>query len=191
VNEDMMVTENDLVASAQNGDRNAFGELVVRHYPCVIRVLSRLCNQVPMAEDAAQEAFLRAWTRLPQYHPRAPFRNWVMRIAVHAALDMLRRKPTVYLEEEMAAGNLDAPDDPESLLLEKEKATVVRKAVGSLPESCRTALVLREYGGFSYQEISTVLEIPLGTVMSRLNHAREQLRMKLISEPVLLELEYA
>ena len=87
------VDDLDLIAQAQAGDRNAYGELVSRHYDDVIRVVYRMCGDALIAEDAAQEAFMRAWVSLPGFQPRAPFRSWLYRIAVNAALDTLRRKP--------------------------------------------------------------------------------------------------
>ena len=88
-----------LIAQAQAGDRNAYGELVCRHYDGVIRVVYRMCGDALIAEDAAQEAFMRAWVSLPGFEPRAPFRSWLFRIAVNAALDTLRRKPAENIED--------------------------------------------------------------------------------------------
>jgi RNA polymerase sigma-70 factor (ECF subfamily) len=85
-------TEADLVALAQQGDRAAFGELVCQHRQGVIKVVYRLCGDSELAEDAAQEAFIRAWKNIHRYQPRSPFRNWVYRIATNAALDVLRRQ---------------------------------------------------------------------------------------------------
>ena len=84
--------ELELIARAQQGDRHAFGELVRRHREGVINVVYRMCGDANLAEDAAQEAFIRAWQHLPNYRPRSPFRNWVYRIATNAALDVLRRE---------------------------------------------------------------------------------------------------
>src|SRR5450759_3496992 len=81
-------TETSLIEQAQNGDRNAFGELVRRHYQGVVLVVYRMCGDTGLAEDAAQEAFIRAWVNLPSYQPQARLRNWLYRIAVNAALDV-------------------------------------------------------------------------------------------------------
>ena len=89
-------TELDLITRAQQGDRQAFGELVRYHREGVVSVVYRLCGDVNTAEDAAQEAFVRAWQHLPSYQPRSPFRNWLYRIATNVALDVLRsEKQTV------------------------------------------------------------------------------------------------
>ncbi|MFZ6030231.1 MAG: RNA polymerase sigma factor [Chloroflexota bacterium] len=171
--------ESDLVQQAQQGNRSAYGELIQRHYDGVVRVVYRMCGEAQTAEDATQEAFIRAWIKLPAYQPRAPFRNWLYRIAVNAALDILRKKPEENLEDEGVMMFADPTPDPETTLIEKEQAAFLQKAVKALPEAARLVLVLREYGELSYQEIASVLEIPIGTVMSRLNYARRCLRQTL------------
>jgi len=173
-------TELDLIARAQRGDRHAYGELVRRHRAGVVNVVYRMCGDAHLAEDAAQEAFVRAWQHLPGYRPRSPFRNWVYRIATNAALDAMRREPeTVDLDELPLA---DSHAGPESAMMRKERAGLVRQAVLSLPPASRVVLVLREYEGLSYREIAEVADIPIGTVMSRLNYARSRLRRLLASE---------
>jgi len=169
-------TETDLVILAQQGDRNAFGELVRRHYQGVIRVVYSMCGDSALAEDATQEAFLRAWLNLPAFRPSAPLRNWLYRIAINAALDVLRKKPEESLEENQVTMITDQGQSPETALLEKERVLLVRQAMKNLPEASRSVLVLREYGELSYQEIAQVLDVPVGTVMSRLNYARNKLR---------------
>ncbi len=170
------VTEVDLIHLAQEGDRNAFGELVRRHYQGVVRVVYSMCGDAALAEDAAQEAFIRAWVNLPSFQPSAPLKSWLYRIAINAALDVLRKKPEESLEENRATMITDQGQSPESALLEKERVALVRQAMQDLPEASRSVLVLREYGELSYQEIAKVLDVPVGTVMSRLNYARTRLR---------------
>jgi len=169
--------ELELIASAKQGDRQAFGELVRRHREGVINVVYRMCGDANLAEDAAQEAFIRAWQHLPGYRPRSPFRNWVYRIATNAALDVLRReRETVDIDEmPLASSN----KGPEATAEGKERGERVRQAVLALPPASRAALVLREYEGLSYQEIADTLDIPIGTVMSRLSYARGKLRESL------------
>jgi RNA polymerase sigma-70 factor (ECF subfamily) len=181
------VTERDLVIQAQQGDRNAFGELVRRHYQGVVGVVYRMCGDTSLAEDATQEAFIRAWVNLPSFQPSAPLRNWLYRIAINAALDVLRKKPEESLEENQVTMIADQAASPETALIEKERMTLVQQAMKSLPEASRSVLVLREYGELSYQEIAKVLEIPVGTVMSRLNYARTRLRE--ILKGVLFQME--
>lgn len=184
-------TETSLIEQAQNGDRNAFGELVRRHYQGVVLVVYRMCGDTGLAEDAAQEAFLRAWVHLPSYQPQACLRNWLYRIAINAALDVLRRKPEETLEEEDAQMVTDQAPGPETALIEKERVVLLQQAMKSLPEAARSVLVLREYSGLSYQEIASILEVPVGTVMSRLNYARNRLREILNLYKAKTESEYA
>jgi RNA polymerase sigma-70 factor, ECF subfamily len=184
-------SEASLIEQAQGGDRNAFGELVRCHYQGVVMVVYRMCGDTGLAEDAAQEAFIRAWVNLPSYRPTGSFRNWVYRIAMNAALDVLRRKPEETLEDEEVLLMADQAAGPETALIEKERVALLQQAMKSLPEAARSVLVLREYGGLSYQEIASVLEVPVGTVMSRLNYARNRLREILKGCLINMENEYA
>ena len=184
-------TETGLIEQAQLGDRNAFGELVRCHYTGVVHVVYRLCGDAGLAEDMAQETFLRAWINLPSFHPQSSLRNWLYRIAVNAVLDVLRRRPEETLEDEAADMLVDQAAGPETALIEKERVALLQKALGSLPEAARSVLVLREYGGLSYQEIASVLDVPIGTVMSRLNYARNRLRERLKKQLLQMESEHA
>lgn len=184
-------TELSLIEQAQNGDRSAYGELVRRHYNGVVNVVYRLCGDAHLAEDMAQEAFLRAWINLPTFHSQSSLRNWLYRIAVNAALDVLRRKTEEPVEDERMQMVTDQAPGPEAALIEKEQVLLLQQAMKSLPEAARSVLVLREYGELSYQEIAAVLDIPLGTVMSRLNYARNRLRELLKAQVLQPEYEYA
>jgi RNA polymerase sigma-70 factor (ECF subfamily) len=139
----------------------------------------------------AQEAFLRGWINLPSFHPQSSLRNWLYRIAVNATLDVLRRKSEDTLEDEAIQMYPDQAAGPETTLIEKERVALVQQAMGALPEAARSVLVLREYGDLSYQEIATVLDVPVGTVMSRLNYARNRLREMLKGDLLQLENDYA
>jgi len=171
--------EETLVARAQQGDRGAFAELARLHYPGVLRVVYHLCGNTQVAEDAAQEAFLRAWLHLSEYRLGGLLRSWLYRIAVNAALDMLRREARLAPMDLEDLPLADRSPLPEAAYIEQERVALIRKAVAGLPPASRAVLVLREYSGLSYQEIAAALEIPIGTVMSRLNYARGQLREKL------------
>jgi RNA polymerase sigma-70 factor (ECF subfamily) len=167
-------TELDLITRAQQGDRRAFGELVRRHREGVINVVYRMCGDANLAEDVAQEAFIRAWQHLPSYRPRSPFRNWVYRIGTNVALDALRReRETVAIDALLLSTGAAGP---EATLVGEERGERVRQAVLALPPASRAVVVLREYEGLSYREIADTLGIPVGTVMSRLNYARNRLR---------------
>ncbi|MGD0004210.1 MAG: sigma-70 family RNA polymerase sigma factor, partial [Anaerolineaceae bacterium] len=156
----MFEAEVVLVSRAQKGDRSAFGELVQRYQGAVVDVVYRMCSDAQLAQDAAQEAFIQAWLHLPSYRPKSPLRNWLYRIAVNTALDALRRQARL-LPREIEKLDLAAPqDNPESLLVEKERADQVQRAVQTLPDACRAVLVLREYENLSYKDIASTLDIP-------------------------------
>jgi RNA polymerase sigma-70 factor (ECF subfamily) len=130
-----------------------------------------------LAEDAAQEAFIKAWVNLDRFQPKSPFRNWVYRIATNAALDILRRqRGTVDIDDIPIASSHDGPENAAE---RRERDAIVQTAILNLSPASRVVLILREYEGLTYREISDTLKIPLGTVMSRLNYARNQLRLKL------------
>lgn len=170
------VTEAELIEKAKKGDRAAFGELARNHYQGVVKVVYHLCGDIRLAEDTAQETFLRAWRNLPSFRPQSSLRNWLYRIATNAALDVLRRRPEETLEDEEVQMLADQAAGPETALIEKEQVLFLQQAMQSLPQASRLVLVLREYGDLSYQEIASVLDVPIGTVMSRLNYARNRLR---------------
>ncbi|MBN1453743.1 MAG: sigma-70 family RNA polymerase sigma factor [Anaerolineales bacterium] len=171
--------ERELVTRAQEGDRNAFSELVHTHAQGVLNVVYRMCGDIQIAEDAAQETFIQAWVRLQSYRPQASFRNWLYRIAVNTAIDMLRKEKRILPGAVEDLNLTDSGPGPETLVTNFERTEMVQEAVLALPDASRAVLVLREYEGLSYQEIAEALDIPVGTVMSRLNYARKLLREKL------------
>jgi RNA polymerase sigma-70 factor, ECF subfamily len=183
-------TEAVLVARAQKGDRGAYGELVQRYQASVVNVVYRMCSDEQLAQDAAQEAFIQAWLHLPSYRPQSPLRNWLYRIAVNAALNTIRRQKSTQPEEIESLDLIDPQDNPEGLLVQKELTRQVQTAIQALPDACRAVLVLREFEQLSYQDIAATLDIPIGTVMSRLNYARERLKLLLRPHAVKSEVNY-
>lgn len=183
--------ETELVIRAQNGDRHAFSELVCLHSRGVMNVIYHMYGDVQLAEDAAQETFIQAWLHLSSFRPQAPLRNWLFRVGINAATDLLRKQKRIAPENLDDLQLSDPQLDPEALFSQEERAALVQKAVVSLPDASRAVLVLREYEGLSYHEIADALDIPVGTVMSRLSYARRLLKEKL--EPILflhVEAEY-
>lgn len=172
-----LATDQELVAQCLHGETAALGVLVLRHRLTAIGVAYRICGDPMLAEDIAQDTFIRIWERLHTFRPDGNFRSWLCRIAANLTIDTLRRrKPTSDVEE------LPLPDQnigPEHAALNSERARVVQAALMSLPLHSRSALVLREYEGLSYQEIADSLGIPLGTVKSRINDARRRLQVEL------------
>lgn len=161
---------------AQAGDYEAFA-VIVQHYRLpVIQVVFRMCANSHLAEDAAQEAFIRCWKHLPQYQFTGSFRAWLYRMALNAAYDLLRReKKMVNLDGLQLAGDINV----EQLLANQQQKAEIQRAILQLPQAGRIVLILREYDQMSYREIAETLEIPIGTVMSRLNYARKTLYQKL------------
>jgi RNA polymerase sigma-70 factor (ECF subfamily) len=170
-------SDNELIVQSLRGDTSAFGNLVLRYRKLVIGVAYRVCGDAQMAEDIAQETFVRVWDKLPTYRPTGDLRAWICRIASNLTIDMLRRhKATTDIETAI----VEAPDSwPENRVMEQERADAVRSAIEALPTHARLALVMREYEGLSYKEIAQALDIPLGTVKSRLSDARHRLQQRL------------
>jgi RNA polymerase sigma-70 factor (ECF subfamily) len=160
-----------------DGPSAAFGALVLRYRKLVISVAYRLCGDSALAEDIAQDTFIRVWDRLADYRPGGNFRAWLMRIATNMTIDAMRkRKPVVNIEDVSLAAS---GQGPEAVAVSSERAAVVRAALMRLPMHSRAVVVLREFYALSYKEIAEVLDIPLGTVKSRLNDARRRLKAEL------------
>jgi len=181
------VGEKKLVVRAQGGDRNAFNDLVRIHAQGVINVIYRMCGDTQVAEDAAQETFIRAWSNLGSFRADASLRNWLYRIALNTATDMLRKEKRILPGDMEDMQIADSQAGPEGAYLQKERSRLVQDAISSLPEAGRAVLVLKEYEGLSYQEIADALDIPIGTVMSRMNYARRLLKEKLEGQMAVLK----
>jgi RNA polymerase sigma-70 factor (ECF subfamily) len=174
-----VIDETELVHRAKNGERDAFSELVRIHAQGVMNVVYRMCGDAQIAEDAAQETFIQAWLHLGSYRPQTSLRSWLYRIAVNAATDMLRKEKHILPTPLEDLPLQDPQPGPEALFFQEQRTVMVQQAILSLPEASRVVLVMREYEGMSYQELAESLNIPVGTVMSRLNYARKALRDKL------------
>ncbi len=163
---------------AQAGDKAAYGHLVERYRRLVVSVAYRQGLDLAEAEDVAQEAFVRAWLALPRYQNAAgSWRAWLCRIAINLAIDTHRRqRPQLELDDMEPDRGRGPAEQAEAQM----QAQQVRRALAQLPPASRAALVLCEYGHLSYAEIAAALEIPQGTVMSRLNYARRRLRELLV-----------
>lgn len=180
-----------LVERAVAGDQNAFALLVIKYQRRVQRLIGRMVRDVDLVEDIAQETFIRAYRALHQFRGDAQFYTWLYRIAVNTAkkfLLELKRDPTVSEsalksnedddETSWATNEPTTDETPESVLAAKEVAAAVNAALDALPEDLRQALTLREIEGLSYDEISEVMNCPIGTVRSRIFRAREAISAK-------------
>jgi len=178
-----------LVERAQRGDRRAFELLVTKYQRKLSRLLSRFIRDSAEVEDVAQEAFIKAYRALPSFRGESAFYTWLYRIGINTAKNYLvslgRRAPTTTefdndeAEDFEDAALLREVNTPESELLTKEIAATVNRTVEALPEELRTAIVLREIEGLSYEEIAEAMNCPIGTVRSRIFRAREQISEQL------------
>jgi RNA polymerase sigma-70 factor (ECF subfamily) len=170
-----------LVRKAQEGDVDAFESLVRKYQQTVYAVCRRLTGAHQSADDLAQETFIKAYFALATFDSRWPFYPWLRKIAVNTSLNYLKsRKRERPLTDEALAGRGSNPqparDLPQARLEQAEFEARFRRAVDSLPEEQKSVFVLRFYEDLSYEEISRTLEVPQGTVMSRLNRARQKLK---------------
>jgi len=174
-----------LVQRTVAGDQKAYELLVIKYQRRIQRLIGRMVRDVDLVEDIAQETFIRAYRALAQFRGDAQFYTWLYRIAVNTAkkaLMELKRDPTVS-ENSFKSGDEDetsplenelaSVETPEALLATKEIAAMVNAAMDALPEELRQAIALREIEGLSYEEISEVMNCPIGTVRSRIFRARE------------------
>jgi RNA polymerase sigma-70 factor (ECF subfamily) len=155
------------VRAAASGDLDAFTDLVRVHQEAVWRFLWQLTGDRTLAEDLAQETFLRAFDRLPTFRFEARFSTWLYRIARNSAMDAMRRRDRLRALPDRLGGQ-DAAPGP-------ELGTEMTAALASISEELREALVLVEIGGLTCREAAETLGIPEGTVKSRLFHARKRL----------------
>jgi len=178
-----------LVERAQRGDKQAFGLLVSKYQRKLARLLSRLIRDPAEVEDVAQETFIRAYRALPSFRGDSAFYTWLYRIGVNTAKNYLvsqsRRAPTATEIESEEAETYEEGEQlrdintPERVLLSKQIGETVNAAMEALPEELRTAIMLRELEGLSYEEIADVMDCPIGTVRSRIFRAREAIAERL------------
>ncbi|MFM1826742.1 MAG: hypothetical protein RLY67_123, partial [Pseudomonadota bacterium] len=185
-------TDQVLVARVQAGDRGAFDLLVSKYHRKVLRLISRLVRDPAEVEDIAQETFIKAYRALPQFRAESAFYTWLYRIAVNTAKNYLsasNRRP-VPMSDLMRAEDEDDSSmpsfepsvdvqTPDSVLLSREIAKTVEQAMEALPADLRTAVMLREIEGLTYEEIAAAMNCPIGTVRSRIFRARDAIAEKL------------
>jgi RNA polymerase sigma-70 factor (ECF subfamily) len=169
-----------LIAASLAGDEDAFRQLVERHYRMVLSVAYRALGSVPAAEDCAQEVFIKVHRKLRSYRADMPFINWLHRVTANAVTDTIRRRRVDLSLDTIAHEAPSELGDPAEAAARRERRLAVRTAMASLPSRLRDAITLQVFHELSYQEIAQVLDIPIGTVMSRIHNAKRQLRRRLV-----------
>jgi RNA polymerase sigma-70 factor (ECF subfamily) len=179
-------TDEDLVTRSRNGDLDSFNQLVLRWERPIYALAYRVIGREEDARDVCQETFLRAFRALPGFKGQAKFSSWVYRIALNLCRDWIRRQrrtPTVQFPEGAEAEDLAAARGPaesiEDLVSRRELGAVVAEAMALLPEEQRTAIVLKEFHGMTFQEIADLQGCPLSTVKTRLYQGLTVLRRQL------------
>lgn len=169
-----------LVAAVRAGDRDAFDRLVERYGGRLHASLLHLARgDAELAAEFTQEAFVRAFERLDQFAGASSFYTWIWRLARNRALDLLALRRPVATDNEVLAAAPGRSPDPSERSERHEMQTQVRAALAALPEDMRAIILLRDFDGLDYHDIADALAVPEGTVKSRLNRARTQLRAAL------------
>lgn len=178
-----MKDDAQLIRDALGGDSAAFGQLVTRYQDRLFNTLVHVTGCAEEAEDVAQETFVKAYLKLDSFGGRSAFYTWLYRIAFNLSVSrQRRRRREVSIDRIREMSGNDLPDGGEvpAVKLERaERVAQVQSALGTLSEEHRTILVLREMDGCCYETIADILEMPVGTVRSRLHRARLQLRQRL------------
>ena len=177
-----------LVERVQRGDKTAFDVLVRKYQQKIIKLVTRYVHDGTEALDVAQEAFIKAYRAIPGFRGDSAFYTWLYRIAINTAKNHLvaeSRRPLDHgvdlqdPEQYDMQARLRDMDTPERLLLTEEIQRTVESAIEQLPEDLRTAIILREIEGLSYEEIAEAMSCPVGTVRSRIFRAREAIDNRL------------
>lgn len=183
LNESSSASDQELIQQTLDGQTDAFGHLVRRYQQRLYNGLVHMLRDEVEAEDATQEAFVLALTKLDSFRGQSAFYTWLYRIAFNAAISRLRKKrPALSIQNDLASAGKSLAGDgeqPEERISRQEDIALIQNALGQLLEQHRAILVLREIEGLSYEEIAEILKLPIGTVRSRLHRARLQLKTEI------------
>ncbi|MFH1746010.1 MAG: sigma-70 family RNA polymerase sigma factor [Planctomycetota bacterium] len=196
---DNITSDAELVRRAQGGDAQAFAELVSRYQDRVFNTCYRLCHNHSDALDLTQTTFLKALEALPRFEARSSFYTWLFRIAVNAAFSERRarlRRPTVSLDDpgpggDPRASTAAASDDAAEVISRRETYSQIEVALDSLEPDFRVAVVLKDIENMDYATIAEILEVPVGTIKSRIHRGRLMLRELLTKERTKLDSQSA
>jgi RNA polymerase sigma-70 factor (ECF subfamily) len=182
----MTVTDEELVSRSRGGDADSFNQLILRWERPIYALAYRVIGREEDARDVVQETFLRAYRALPGFKGQAKFSSWLYRIALNLCRDWIRRQrraPVMQIPEGVDPVDMAAETEPaesiEDLVARKELSTIVEEAMTLLPDEQRTAIILKEYHGLTFQEIADLQGCPLSTVKTRLYQGLSVLRRHL------------
>jgi RNA polymerase sigma-70 factor (ECF subfamily) len=173
--------ESELVTASLNGDKNAFGEIVIRYQNMVAKTVKSMLGDSVLSEDIGQEVFIKLYGSLSNFRGEAKLSTYIQKIAINFTLNEIKRRKRFFLmfsqkgNTEMGDFELAGNDIEE----EREAKEIVNKALVNLDPKFRVVVVMRMLHGYSTKETAEILELPLGTVLSRLSRAQEQLRILL------------
>jgi RNA polymerase sigma-70 factor (ECF subfamily) len=186
------LSDQEVVAQARAGAEAAYRELIRRYERPVFSLIFRMVRDRALAEDLAQEAFIKVLNALGSYRPEYKFSSWIFKIANNVAIDQLRRRdldtlsldgaPDALTQDEIEATQVQATDRAETPLAEleaREVGAAIEEAIGKLRPEYRACIMLRHVEGRSYEEIAEALDLPLGTVKTYIHRARHELRVYL------------
>lgn len=180
--------DEDLVRRVQQGDKSAFDLLVIKYQHKIIQLVNGYIKDCSEAQDVAQEVFIKAYRALPEFRGEAAFFTWLYRIAINTAKNhitsKIRRFSSHHIDIQDAehienAQQLKGLETPERHLLNQEIVDTIHATIDSFSDEMRTAILLREFEGMSYEEIAVAMDCPVGTVRSRIFRARDVINNKL------------
>ena len=186
-------TDHDLIALARTGSEKAYRELLDRYQRPVFSLVYRMVRDRELAEDLAQETFVKVFNHLDRFNPKYKFSSWIFKIASNLAIDSLRKKEPQMVSLD-GSRHAETPDEieatritveskdenPEEFLEAKELGQEIEQAIGRLRPDYRTAILLRHVEGRAYEEIAEIMSVPLGTVKTYIHRARAELRESLV-----------
>jgi len=184
-----VLTDQEAVQRARGGEEAAYRELLRRYQRPVFSLIYRMVRDRAMAEDLAQETFVKVLNALDTYRPEFKFSSWIFKIANNTAIDHLRRRqpdtlsldgaPTATTPRQIEETSIQLPDQAETPLQEveaRELGSAIEQAVGKLRPEYRNCIILRHIEGLSYEDIAQILDLPLGTVKTYIHRARAELK---------------
>ncbi|MDD5561714.1 MAG: sigma-70 family RNA polymerase sigma factor [Candidatus Omnitrophica bacterium] len=175
MNEDILCIERFLA-----GEEEGFEALVRKYQDRVLNIVYSLIGRDRESEDIAQEVFLKVYHHLSSFRQRSQFSTWLYRIVMNTTYDFLRKRRNYTSDEGAIKNSVALLEGPREAVLTKEKAEIIRKALGSIPLKFRAAVVLKDIEGLSYIDISKVLRCSIGTVESKIYRARQLLKTQLL-----------